>query len=98
MDTPWTVTPDEVSRHFNVDPHTGLSPDQVRLHSERYGTNGARVLATYTPFALLTMAFNERTPGGTRNTHLGANPRAIQGPARPHPSWVCRHIICVGLA
>ncbi|KAN0107161.1 calcium ATPase [Russula decolorans] len=39
MDTPWTVTPDEVSGHFNVDPHTGLSPDQVRLHSERYGTN-----------------------------------------------------------
>jgi hypothetical protein len=49
MDTPWTVTPDEVSGHFNVDPHTGLSPDQVRLHSERYGTNGARVLATYYP-------------------------------------------------
>ena len=49
MDTPWTVTPDEVSRHFNVDPHTGLSPDQVRLHSERYGTNGAPVLATYHP-------------------------------------------------
>lgn len=43
MDTPWTVNPEEISRHFNVDPHTGLSPDQVRLHSERYGTNGARV-------------------------------------------------------
>ncbi len=49
MDTPWTVTPDELSRHFNVDAHTGLSLDQVRLHSERYGTNGARVLATYYP-------------------------------------------------
>lgn len=49
MDTPWTATPDQVSRHFNVVPHTGLSPEQVRLHSERYGTNGMRVLATYYP-------------------------------------------------
>ena len=53
MDTPWTVTPESVAlRHFNVDTHTGLSPDQVRLHSERYGTNGARVLATYYPARL----------------------------------------------
>lgn len=51
-----------------------------------------------TPLAVLTMTFNERAPGGARNTHLGANPRAIQGPARSHPSWVCRHIICLGLA
>ena len=51
-----------------------------------------------TLLAVLTMAFNERASGGARNTHLGANPRAIQGPARSHPSWVCRYIICPGLA
>jgi hypothetical protein len=40
METPWTAAPDEVLRHFDVDPHTGLSPAQVGHHSERYGTNG----------------------------------------------------------
>jgi hypothetical protein len=40
MDSPWTATPEEVSRHFSVDPTVGLSSDQVRRHSERYGTNG----------------------------------------------------------
>ncbi|KAI0282728.1 Ca-transporting ATPase [Russula brevipes] len=39
MDSPWTETPEEVLRHFNVDTKAGLSPDQVALHSERYGTN-----------------------------------------------------------
>ncbi|SRR6266851_4764621 len=42
MDSPWTATPEVVSRHFSVDPSAGLSSDQVALHSERYGTNGAR--------------------------------------------------------
>ena len=42
MDSPWTATPEEVSRHFSIDPTVGLSSDQVRRHSERYGTNGAR--------------------------------------------------------
>ena len=55
-------------------------------------------LPRISPLVVLTMAFNERAPGGARNTHLGANPRAIQGPARPHPSCVCRHIICLGPA
>ena len=41
MDAPWTAPPDKVLHHFSVDSHTGLSPAQVRLHSERYGTNGA---------------------------------------------------------
>jgi Cation transporter/ATPase, N-terminus len=74
MDTPWRVTPDEVSLHFKVDPHSGLSLDQVRLHSERYGTNGACELPRITPLAVLTRAFNERASGRTRNTHLGVNP------------------------
>ncbi|KAI9508835.1 Ca-transporting ATPase [Russula earlei] len=39
MDSPWTATTDEVLRHFNVDQSAGLSSNQVRLHSERYGTN-----------------------------------------------------------
>ena len=51
-----------------------------------------------TPLAVLTMASTERAPGGARNTHMGANPRAIQGPPRPYPSCVCRHIVCLGLA
>jgi hypothetical protein len=51
-----------------------------------------------TSLAVLTMAFNERAPGGARNTHLEANLRAIQGPDHPHPSGACRHILCLGLA
>lgn len=43
MDSPWTATSDDVLRHFNVDKKAGLSPDQVALYSERYGTNGACV-------------------------------------------------------
>ncbi|KAI0003211.1 hypothetical protein BJV74DRAFT_516784 [Russula compacta] len=39
MDNPWTATSDEVLRHFKVDKNAGLSPDQVALYSERYGTN-----------------------------------------------------------
>ncbi|KAI0262859.1 hypothetical protein BC834DRAFT_971682 [Gloeopeniophorella convolvens] len=39
MDSPWTAAPDEVLGHFKVDHHLGLSPEQVALHSERYGTN-----------------------------------------------------------
>ncbi|KAH9967826.1 Ca-transporting ATPase [Russula dissimulans] len=39
MDSPWTATTDDVLRHFDVDPSAGLSSDQVRRHSERYGTN-----------------------------------------------------------
>ena len=40
METPWTTTPECVLQQFGVDPTTGLSPDQVRKHSEKYGTNG----------------------------------------------------------
>jgi hypothetical protein len=61
MDTPWTVDPDEVSRYFNVDPHTGLSSDQVHLYSERYGTNGARVLATYYPACCTDNGFHRKS-------------------------------------
>ena len=40
MDSPWTATLNDISRFFDLDPKLGLSPEQVELHSERYGTNG----------------------------------------------------------
>ena len=43
MDFSWTATTDEVLTHFQISPNNGLSPEQVALHSERYGTNGGLV-------------------------------------------------------
>ena len=43
MDLSWTATTDEVLTHFQISPKNGLSREQVALHSERYGTNGALV-------------------------------------------------------
>ncbi len=43
MDFSWTATTGEVLNHFKVSPKDGLSPEQVALHSERYGTNGGLV-------------------------------------------------------
>ncbi|KAH9057089.1 hypothetical protein EDB83DRAFT_2521029 [Lactarius deliciosus] len=39
MDFSWTATTGEVLNNFQVSPKDGLSPEQVALHSERYGTN-----------------------------------------------------------
>lgn len=39
MDLSWTATTGEVLNHFQASPKNGLSPEQVALHSERYGTN-----------------------------------------------------------
>ncbi|KAI9457809.1 Ca-transporting ATPase [Lactarius psammicola] len=39
MDLSWTATTGEVLNNFQVSPKDGLSPEQVALHSERYGTN-----------------------------------------------------------
>jgi Ca2+ transporting ATPase len=39
MDLSWTATTDEVLNHFQISPKNGLSPEQVALHSEKYGTN-----------------------------------------------------------
>ncbi|KAI0062188.1 calcium ATPase [Artomyces pyxidatus] len=39
MDAPWTVSQQEVLRHFHADPASGLSPEQVKQHAQIYGTN-----------------------------------------------------------
>lgn len=77
MDSPWTASTDELLRLFKVNINTGLSPEQVDLHSERYGTNGLSTLATYFSDALLTTALHERNSRRTWHAPLGAHPRAI---------------------
>lgn len=54
MDFSWTATTGEVLNNFQVSPKDGLSPEQVTLHSERYGTNGRLVWPRTAPRTLLT--------------------------------------------
>ena len=51
MDHPWTLTPHQILKHFDVDPITGLSLSQVKKYEEIYGINGARSLSllSFTP-------------------------------------------------
>lgn len=39
MDSPWTRSPEEVLRYFNVEEDKGYSEDQVRRAQEKYGPN-----------------------------------------------------------
>lgn len=54
MDLSWTATTDEVLNHFKISSKNGLSPEQVALHSEQYGTNGGLVLLRAAMDILLT--------------------------------------------
>lgn len=40
MDSPWTLSPDQVLDHFQVNSSRGLSSEQAIKHAEVYGTNG----------------------------------------------------------
>ena len=44
MDSPWTLSPQAVLEHFQVDPSRGLTSHQAAKHAEIYGTNGALAL------------------------------------------------------
>ncbi len=62
MDYSWSASTDEVSNHFQVNPNSGLSPEQVLLHSEKYGTNGELVLPhTTASRTLLTNRLHQMT-------------------------------------
>ncbi|KAF9646864.1 calcium ATPase [Thelephora ganbajun] len=39
MDHPWTLTPQQILSHFQVDPTTGLSRSQVEKHTKIHGVN-----------------------------------------------------------
>lgn len=43
MDTPWTLLPEQVLEHFQVDGARGLTSTQAAKHAETYGSNGTSI-------------------------------------------------------
>jgi Cation transporter/ATPase, N-terminus len=53
MDLPWTLSPQVILDHFQVDPSRGLTSRQAAKHAEIYGTNGMQILLLlFSSFAL----------------------------------------------
>lgn len=44
MESPWTLSPDQVLQHFSVDANRGLTSAQAAKHAEIYGKNGMHLV------------------------------------------------------
>jgi len=80
MENAYTKTPAEALRQFQVEEQQGLSAQQVQSAREKHGKNGMSASSQRPPTT------NTRDSAARRpaDTHLGAHPGAVQGPAGHH--------------
>jgi hypothetical protein len=99
MENAFTKTPAEALRHFQVTEEKGLSAQQVDALRAKHGKNGmlycSRRQSSIEGVEVLMQGNSAaRRPA---HAHLGAHPRAVQGPARHHPARLGRRLLRVGL-
>jgi len=84
MENAYTKTPAEALQHFQVTEEKGLSEQQVKDLRAKHGKNGMLAMTRQEQ----RQRANARNSAARRppNAHLGAHPRAVQGPARHHPA------------
>lgn len=86
MEAAHSKTTEECLAYFGVSETTGLSPDQVKRHLEKYGPNGKCLLEErlVTPSCSLTTQMDTYTHS---HTYTGVSPsRVPQGRAGPWSS------------
>jgi hypothetical protein len=95
MENAYTKSPAEALKHFQVTEEKGLSEQQVASLRAKHGKNGMLCCGGTGPWSeghqLMQGNSAARRPA---NTHLGAHPRAVQGPARHHLARFCCSIVC----
>ena len=94
MEAPWTRTGTEVLQQFSVDSTRGLTSEAAAKHAELYGKNGASIAKCV--YVLNLHVATCRAARGPTNASVGAHPRTVQGPARPHSSRVRRGLVRPG--
>jgi hypothetical protein len=94
MENAFTKTPSEALQQFRVTEAKGLSGQQVQTLRQKHGRNGVSHGSLIALLHMLTEG--NSTAGGSPNTHMGTNTRAIQGPTGHYLARKCGRIICAG--
>jgi hypothetical protein len=97
MENAFTKTPAEALRQFQVTEDKGLSAQQVESLRQKHGRNCKLEHARRWTRGITARGVSTNTPHSAArrpaHAHLGAYPRAIQGPAGHHPARLSGGII-----
>lgn len=97
MDYSYISTTQEALKYFKVSEDSGLSDEQVLSQREKHGCNGIFPVERLTTVQLVPPSDESNTvnssSGRPSNAAMETRARAIQRPASPYTSRICRRIL-----